>query len=223
MGLVAVSVQKKEAIASSNWTESTIRSEPEEVDNFLESIDASRNQFFLVGQRALHAKTNATPFHAKNAPGTYVYHEAIPQLRFLFVGEKWTPKTINGVEYIENKDKKIRIAYSSVDVCCLREITPKPCSAKGAGVERALNGSLFSNLPNYTKMEDISKQSDYTIYYMMMDEKGNIELSRPVVSNRTFSNYKERNFLGSCEEGVEENYNLDGDTVSDFDPQVTRK
>ncbi|MCG0999217.1 MAG: hypothetical protein ABF802_10795 [Acetobacter orientalis] len=223
MEFIAVGARKKNVITSSDWAESTIRSEPDEVDAFLASIDASRNQFLLAGQRALHAKTNATPFHAKNAKGTFVFHEAIPQLRFLFVGENWTPRTINGVEYIENKDKKIRIAYSSVDVCGLREVSPKPCSEKGAGVERALNGGLFSNLPTYTKEEDVIKKSEYTIYYALMDDKGNMELSRPVVSNKTFSSYPERNFLGSCEDGVEENYNLEGDTVSDFDPQVTRK
>jgi len=178
MEFIAVGVRKNSAITSLDWAESTIRSEPDEVDAFLASIDASRNQFLLVGQRALQARTNATPFHAKNARGTFVFHEAIPQLRFMFVGENWAPRTINGVEYIENKDKKIRIAYSSVDVCGSREVSPKPCSEKGAGVERALNGGLFSDLPTYTKEEDKTKRDDYTIYYTLMDDKGNMELSR---------------------------------------------
>ncbi|QDH17400.1 hypothetical protein [Swingsia samuiensis] len=214
---------RKNTVTSQDWEKSTLRSEEEEVDLFLESIDASRNQFLLAGHRALHARTDATPLHAKTAKGTFLFQAAIFQVRYLLVGEKWEPSFSKGIEYIENKAKKIRVAYSTVDVCCRKDVLPKPLSKKGPATERSLNNSLFSDLPTYTKSEDTDKKDIFTTYYLLLDDKGNMELSRPIVSNKTFSSYKERNFLGNCNSSTETKMNLEGDILYDFDPQIIKK
>lgn len=219
-----MAIQKKIELTSSKWKETTFRKEDDEIDAFLEAIDATKNQFFLLGQKALHAGSNYLEgISAKNAKGTSIYQEAICQLRLQFLDENWKANTVDGLEVIENKNKKIRIAYSFVDVACIFSVNPKPWSKKGASVERMLKDCLFKDLKSYTKLDDSLNKDDYVTYFLLLDESGRMELSRPTMSNKTFSSYIERNFLGVCDAAVNLQSDLDGDTVSDFDPPVTRK
>lgn len=60
------------------------------------------------------------------------------------------------------------------------------------------------------------------LYYLMVDQNGAAELTRPVVSNGTFATPIERIYLS---DGGDDGAALLGedDIAGDFDPQVARK
>ena len=61
-------------------------------------------------------------------------------------------------------------------------------------------------------------------YYLMVDESGATELSRPVVKNRTFDSFIERIYLSDGKDLDRIAHSLDDDEVADnFDPLVARK
>lgn len=81
-------------------------------------------------------------------------------------------------------------------------------------------GNLFGSLPEYAP-----RQPDgWATYYLMVDENGSAELTRPVVKDGTFTAYIERIFL--AEDGILERDPFDShkdDEADEFDPQVIRK
>ena len=69
--------------------------------------------------------------------------------------------------------------FCNVDRACDDEHEPKPRSPKGAGAERACVGNLFGKeLPKYVPEPE---EKDIATFYLMVDENGAAELSRPVV------------------------------------------
>ena len=98
---------------------------------------------------------------------------------------------------------------------------PKPRSRKGAGAERVCVGNnLFDSLPEFAP-----RQPDgWATFYLMVDERGAVELTRPVVKNNTFTAYIERNYLSNGDDLDRDSRRLlDDDIVDVFDPEVVRK
>ena len=61
-------------------------------------------------------------------------------------------------------------------------------------------------------------------YYLMVDETGRAELTRPKISGKTFEGAVERIFLLSEGDEDETFLNLDDDgTAEDFEPKIVRK
>ena len=119
------------------------------------------------------------------------------------------------------EELKIKVAFCNVDVACNSFQMPKPRSRKGAGAERASGGSLFGDdLPQYAP----KLSGSWALYYLMMDERGAVELTRPVVLHGTFIAAIERLYLSK---GDDEEYKIsssdDNDIATAFDPQVARK
>jgi hypothetical protein len=112
------------------------------------------------------------------------------------------------------------VIFSNVDLACNDDQGPKPRSAKGAGAERACIGNLFGVLPQYAP-----RQADESAtFYLMVDETGAVELTRPVVRGGTFSAYVERIYLSDGSDMDAERILLDdGDRADNFDPRVARK
>ena len=79
---------------------------------------------------------------------------------------------------------------------------------------------MFADLPQYAP----KPVGDWLFYYLMVDERGAAELTRPVVKGGTFVAAVERIFLSS---GVDD----DGsklledttETTIEFEPQIARK
>ena len=141
-------------------------------------------------------------------------------LRDQFVGEIWSVDRDNSVEAIRNDNREVKIAFANVSIACDDEQKPKPRSPKGAGAERACIGNLFENLPEYAQ----PPTGEWATYYLMVDEKGAAELTRPVISGDTFSAYIERIYLSDGGDFDEETLSFDdGDIKDDFDPLVARK
>jgi hypothetical protein len=170
-------------------------------------------------RRRHERRANATDFHPSNAPGTFGYHHGTWTLRDQFVGERWVVDRSDGIEAILNEGLNLKIAFCNVDLSCDDDHIPKPRSEKGAGAERASGTPLFGYLPHYAPRTTESSK----LYYLMVDQNGATELTRPVVSGGTFLAAIERIYLsngGDDDLAVESE---DTGPVDNFDPQVVRK
>jgi hypothetical protein len=198
----------------------TIFREPWDVDRRLNEMQLTREGLLVARDVALQESANATAFHPANAAGTFSYHHGTWALRDQFVGKKWIEDRTDGIEAICNDPLKIKIAFCNVDLACDDNHSPKPRSKKGAGAERASGGGLFADLPQYAPRP----AGDYALYYLMVDENGAAELTRPVLKGGTFVTPVERLYLsyGGDHGGallVEDNEG----PADNFDPQVVRK
>lgn len=169
---------------------------------------------------ARHEASNATPFHAANASGTYAYHGGTWSLRDRFVGKEWTVDRVNGVEVIRNEKLKIVVAFSNVDLACNDDHIPQPITKKGSGAERTVGG-LFSegDLPRYA----VGSTDQWKFYYLMVDENGAAELTRTYVKGGRFVSPIERIYLseGSDDDGSKLLETPPSDM--EFDPKIARK
>lgn len=200
--------------------ETKIYQELWDVDLRLSQLALSRSKLLAVVTVALNERANATPFHPANAAGTFAYQHGTWSLRNEFVGGLWVEDRADGVEAIRNETLKIKVAFSNVDLACNDDHLPKPRSHKGAGAERASGSDMFGDLPHYAPMPS----DDWSLYYLMVDEAGAAELTRPVVKGGTFSAAIERIYLsqGGDDLGAKLLDNND-DIANDFDPQVARR
>jgi hypothetical protein len=207
--------------------EARILKEPWDVDRRLQEIDLVRDGLLISRDVALHESANATPFHPANAPGTFSYHHGTWSLRNQFVGkkitgkQKWVEDRSDGIEAIRNDSLKIKIAFCNVDLACDDNHCPKPRSKKGAGAERASAGDLFGGtLPHYAA----APTGEWKLYYLMVDEKGAAELTRPVLKGGTFAGWIERIYLSYGDDDAAALLVDDSEHAPDsFDPQVVRK
>jgi hypothetical protein len=198
----------------------TILQEAWEIEPRLTELGLTKKGLLEVRDVALSEGANATAFHAANAAGTYAYHEATWALRDRFVGGDWVLDRSDGVETIKNDKLKIKVAFSNVDQACNTFHIPKPRTKKGAGAERAVGADLFGGLPHY-----VPRQSgEWSFYYLMVDQNGAAELTRPVVRGGTFIAAIERICLSTA--GGNDDLEI-SDTTSDvaieFEPQIARK
>ena len=198
--------------------------EPWDVDRRLAELGLDRQKLLTVAEVAVHEAANATPFHPINAAGTFAYHQGTWALRDQFVGRgggEWECDRADGVEAIRNRSKKLRVIFSNVDISCDDRIDPKPRSRKGSGSERACSGNLFGHLPTFARQP----VSDEAAFYLMVDEKGNVELTQPTVEGGTFKEYIERIYLYNAKDGGPDGkLSLDDDDVADgFEPDIVRK
>jgi hypothetical protein len=201
-----------------DFVETKIFREQWDVDQRLNQLDLMRKGLLEARDVAMNERANATDFHPSNAPGTFGYHHGTWALRNQFVSERWVVDRYDGIEAIRNDDLKLKIAFCNVDLACDDNHIPKPRSEKGAGAERASGTPLFGRLPQYAPR----LVGDSMLYYLMVDQNGAAELTRPVVSGGTFLAAVERIYLSR---GDDDPAILSEDVgpVDDFDPQVVRK
>jgi hypothetical protein len=176
-----------------SMVETVVRREPWEVAVRLAELQlGSVAQLLKVRSVAISASADATAYHPANSAGTFAYHYGTFALRNEYVGKVWRLDRADGVEAIVNDALKIRVIFSNVDIASDDLMKPKPRSRKGAGAERVCVGNnLFGSLPEFAP-----RQPDgWAIFYIMVDERGAAELTRPVVKNNTFTAYIERNYL----------------------------
>lgn len=189
-------------------------------DQRLNQLDLTREGLLEARDMAMNERANATSFHPSNAPGTFSYHQGTWALRHQFVGERWVVDRSDGIEAIRNESLNLKIAFCNVDLACDDNHIPKPRSEKGAGAERASGAGLFGTLPHYAPRP----AGDSMLYYLMVDQNGAAELTRPVVGGGTFSAAIERIYLsygGDDDPAVRSE--SDTGPVDNFDPQVVRK
>jgi hypothetical protein len=194
--------------------------EPWDVDRRLAELGLTRKSLLKVVAVATSEAATVTPYHCANAAGTLSYQHGTWALRDEFVGPVWTLERPNNVEAIWNDSIRVRIVFSNVDIACDDDQRPKPRSDKGTGAERVCVGNLFGSLPSYAPRQYAGEAT----YYLMVDQRGAAELTRPVISGGMFSTYIERIYLteGADLPGEGLSFATD-DAVTDFDPVIVRK
>jgi hypothetical protein len=202
-----------------DFSETRVFREPWDVDQRLNQLDLSRKGLLTARDVAISERSNATDFHPANAPGTFGYHHGTWGIRNEFVGDRWIVDRSDGIEAIWNEELQIKVAYCNVDTACNDDHIPKPRSEKGAGAERASGTPLFGSLPQYAPRP----AGGTVLYYLMVDQNGAAELTRPVVSGGTFIAAIERIYLSKGDDDDPAMLGEDTGPVSDFDPQVVRK
>jgi hypothetical protein len=200
--------------------ETKILIEPWDVNRRLSELCLDRRKLLNVAARALAERANSTPFHCLNAAGTFAYHYGVFALRHEFVPDGWDIDHNGGVESIRLDSISTKISFANVDLACNLVQWPKPRSEKGAGSERATMGNLFGSLPEFAPRQ----HSDFALYYLMVDDDGNAELTRPIVQSGTFGIPVERIFLGNPNDDDMAELSVDQtDMAENFDPVVVRK
>ncbi|ABE64087.1 hypothetical protein Nham_3356 [Nitrobacter hamburgensis X14] len=202
------------------FVHTTLLKEPWDVDRRLNAMTLVHSKLLQIRDVAVNEAANATPFHAANAAGTFSYHHGTWALRDQFAGPDWVVDRSEGVEAIRNDKAKIKVAFCNVDLACDEFHIPQPRTKKGAGVERATSGSLFDDLPQIAP----KPTGEWQFYYLMVDECGAAELTRPIVKGGTFTDPLERIFLSN---GVDDDSGKPledtTDTAIEFEPQIARK
>lgn len=203
-------------------TQTRVLTDPVDSDRRLAEMQLDRPKFLNVRATAVAAAADATPFHAANAAGTFSYHYGTFALRLEFVGKVWRQVRPNGVEAIENEALKIRVVFANVDLACDINRLPKPRSERGAGAQRLTQDNLFENLPTYANAA--ANKDGWMVYFLMVDEKGAVELTCAAIARGLFVDPVERIFLSDGSDlDREPNIASDDKAVTDFDPQVIRK
>lgn len=196
-----------------------------EVEPRLVQLSLSRAKLLTVRNIAIGAAADATPFHPANAAGTFSYQHGTFGLRNEFVDDdEWKSESPNNVEVISNERLRVRVVFANVDVACDDEHEPKARSGKGAGSQRlCASNSLFGDLPRFAKVDPLSSEG-WTVFYLMVDPEGAVELSCAKVENHQFANFIERLYLSDGSDlELDVKRSSDDSDAQEFDPQVARK
>lgn len=210
----------------SEYSETTLLRDIESVYTALSELNLTADGILAVRDAAYTRRVDASPIMALNAPGSLAYHYGVLELRQQFLGPNWEIDRIGGIEGISHTSRKIKIGFQNVDIACSVVTDPKPCSEKGPGAERECEGNLFEfsgvAAPKLVKAAVGHKAS----YFIMVDARGAVELSRPVIENGRYSGFIARIFIsdGSDLDGKE--LGLGGDApppIDDFDVNIVRR
>lgn len=175
--------------------EPVILEDPDEVALFLEANHLTREGILAVRDVAYVQMIDSSPLMAANAPGTLAYHYGVLEMRVQFLGENWEFSREGGIEAVYNRKLKKKLVFQNVDIACSRINDPKPRSEKGAGAERECQGNLFAYYGLDAPKKVRAPQTGVTVHFIMVDERGAVELSRPVVEDKKFTGFIERIFV----------------------------
>ncbi len=193
-----------------------------EVKNRLTHLDISYDQISIIAKRAISQKLNAVSNHPANAAGTFAYHEDVRAMRDILVnGKNWKKLTENGIEYIDNPIKKIRVIYQNVDFACNKDHDPQPISKRGGAAKFDAINSNQSDIFNTVQIPS-------NVWVICVSENNGVidaEFSLPteMTKNGYFSQFAERVFiLQSSEiENATDSFDVSSDNDEDYDDNIS--
>ena len=202
----------------------SILQNPADIDRRLTQLALSHEGLTRAVHVALAERNNATGLHPSNAAGTFSYHHGVAALRREYLGDDWEIDRLDGIEAIRNDALGMKVSFCNVDEACGKD-HPKPRSEKGAGAERASGPNLFDHMGAGELVPHAPKPvGGPALFYLMVDQQGRAELTRPVIARRTFVAAVERIFLIDDVEDGDTILPLDTDDIADdFEPQIVRK
>jgi len=205
--------------------ESIIIDDPERCDGFLQARNLSRAGILSVRDVAYMQIVDCSPLMAANAPGTLAYHFGVLEMRVQFLGEHWEYSSERGIEAIFNPKLNTKVVFQNVDIACSRVNEPKPRTEKGSGAERECQGNLFA-LYGVDTPTKLRPQAGVAVYFIMVDERGAVEFSRPVIENKKFAGFVERIFVSDGSDIEQEDLLPTGaleKPADDFDVPVRKR
>lgn len=194
-----------------------------DVTSRLADFELTIDQILSIGHVARSRHDDASPLMPINAPGSLAYIYGVDEMRNQIIDGDWVSDREMRVEAVVNRRLGMRIAYQNVDKACSLHWSPKPRSAKGTGSENLCAPTLFEHAgvepgPLTNVRKDVLKT-----YYIMVAEDGGIELSRPIIENKTFGRFHERIFVKDLGEPWEDTIDTDNGPVNDFNIEVSLK
>ncbi len=204
--------------------ETCILQDPADTNRRLSELGLTKEGLIRAVYVSRAERNNATGLHPANAAGTFSYHHGVAAIRREYLSDEWEIDRRDGIEAIRNDAVGIKVTFCNVDEACGRD-HPRPRSEKGAGAERASGPNLFEHYGAGELVAHAPMPVDGpALFYLMVDQNGRAELTRPVIARRTFVAAVERIFLIK---EVEENgaiLPLDAnDIADDFEPLIVRK
>lgn len=135
----------------------TIYSFEDDAESVLRDMSLSSSIMEEICLRGLAQYHTATPFHATNAPGTYLYHGLVHAMRELLVPEGWEFAE-ESLSFTFNSDLSIALAVSSGNVHA-GDPTQSPAFKypKGSITQAAIAGNasqlgLFDGVPGFADL-----------------------------------------------------------------------
>lgn len=168
---------------------------PEEVDTFLKSINLTRSGVLAIRDIAYGHFVDCSPLMAKNAPGTMAYHFGVFELRVQYLGDHWEMISEGGIEGIISPDKSVKVVFQNVDLACSKSIKPQPRSEKGSEAERGCQRNLFEFYGIVAPEKVRIPKASTAVFAIMVDDRGAVEVSRPVIEDKKFSGFVVRAFV----------------------------
>ena len=164
-------------------------------DAHLATLGLERNRLLAVADSALAAGRDLSPFALAMAAGMNMYLVGGESLRGEHVGERWLSHRAGNLEGIISVDGQIIVYFQNAHLCCQAHL-PEPRSKRGPQSELASAVNLFEaqgiDLPARSKGAGTKCAS---VYYLLVDEDGRVELSSMVIEGGVFVAYGERAFL----------------------------
>jgi len=197
--------------------------DPLQGDERLAELELERDGLIAAGHHALAGRANASPLHPSNSAGFFAYADGVKGLRVENMGDNWQIFRSEGVEGICNEVLKLRVLFANVFEAC-GEDDPQARSRKGAGSERVACGDMFDAAGIDLPVSVVKFSGDYKTYYLMIDQRGAMEISRPIVKGGKFLRCVERIFLVDGDDLDKIDFEVDEPVDdSDLDIVVTRK
>lgn len=194
-----------------------------DVASRLADFDLVVDQILSIGRVARSRHDDASPLMPMNAPGSLAYIYGVEEMRNQIIGRDWFLDRELGVEAVVNHHLGVRLAYQNVDKACSLHWKPHPRSAKGIGSENLCSQTLFEHAGVDPGPLTNVKMDGLKTYYVMVAEDGSIELSRPIIQNKTFHDFHERIFVNDLREPWEDAIDADTGPVDDFEIEVFLK
>ena len=207
------------------FVETEIIEDPEQVSRILEGWGLSISGVLATRDAAYTHMVDASPLMASNAPGTLAYHYGVLEMRVQFLGEIWEIDRRGGIEAISTPTDDRKLMFQNVDVACSKVTDPKPRSEKGAEAERECQGNLFEfygiAVPEKVRNDKTSRAA----HFIMVDERGAVEVSRPVLEGGKFIRFIQRLFVsdGSELEQIKITGSDISEPIDDFDIEISRR
>lgn len=170
----------------------------------LEHMSLEHRRLIAAGGAAMAGRGRASALHSGTAKGTFTYHDGVEGLRAEIIGRGgWSIYSEGGLEGIVNDELKLIVLVKTVDRCCSDFHQPRTRPI-GANSEKICKGaSLFehvgADLPAITAIREPGsvnlRTARFSVYYLMIDPQGRLELSMPVFEDKKIKTCVERIYL----------------------------
>lgn len=185
-------------------TATVILKEQDHIETRLGQLTLERQRLISAGASGMSGRGLAGAMHGKTCAGTYTFHECLAALRIEHVGiNGWESYYDGGLEGIVNNDLNIIVLVKTADRCCLDFRRPSVRNVGSKSEEVCRGASLFDHagvdLPFVVTLpapkSSNLRTNRFSVFYLLLDPEGRMELSRPVFEDRKIKDFVERVYL----------------------------
>lgn len=185
-------------------TAKVVLKEQDSIEMRLGQLTLERQPLISAGASGMAGRGLAGAMHGRTSAGTYAFHETLAGLRIEHVGiNGWESYFDEGLEGIVNNDLSIIVLVKTADRCCADFRLPRLRNVGSKSEEVCQSASLFDHagvdLPPVrtlrTPKSSNLRSSRFSVFYLLLDPEGRMELSMPVIEDGKIRDFIERIFL----------------------------